>query len=366
MDSILDTIGASTSSALRADSDGGLEMALVDPCSDASWDRDALGHVDCTVFHSSAWARVLSETYAHKAEYISLSHSERLVALLPLMDVRSPLSGSRGVCLPFTDFCEPLIFAPFSSAVLVDQLASLARERKWKYFEIRGEQVAPPATKPAVAFYGHAVNLERGQDRFGSLDGAVRRAIRKAERSALEVRADGTRAAMMEFYRLHTQTRRRHGLPPQPVSFFLNIHKHIIEKGLGFVSLVLSGSRAVAAAVFFHQGAKAIFKFGASDQAYQELRPNNLAMWHGMNFLAESGTRVVHLGRTSMQNEGLRRFKLGWAAKESVIEYFKFETATSTWSVSADHVTGMHNEIFSRLPLSINRLMGTLIYPHLD
>jgi lipid II:glycine glycyltransferase (peptidoglycan interpeptide bridge formation enzyme) len=171
---------------------------------------------------------------------------------------------------------------------------------------------------------------------------------------------------MLEYYRLHAQTRRRHGLPPQPVSFFLNIQEQIMEKGLGFISLVLSGSIGVAAAMFFHQGTTGIYKFGASDRSFQALRPNNLAMWNGMKFLAESGIKILHMGRTSLQNEGLRRFKLGWGASESMIEYFKFNTATQSWLASADQAAGFHNAIFSKLPLSINRLMGTLIYPHLD
>jgi hypothetical protein len=344
----------------------GLEMEPVDPCSDPAWDQEALAHPESTVFHSGAWARVLARTYGHRARYFRFSRSGELAALLPLMELRSRFKGNRGVCLPFTDFCEPLIFDESTGAALGERIADLARDRKWKYFEIRGNRVAPASAKPAVAFYGHSVKLGGTEDLFASVHASVRRAIRKAEQSALEVRVTRTRAAMLEYYRLHAQTRRRHGLPPQPVSFFLNIQEQIMEKGLGFISLVLSGSIGVAAAMFFHQGTTGIYKFGASDRSFQALRPNNLAMWNGMKFLAESGIKILHMGRTSLQNEGLRRFKLGWGASESMIEYFKFNTATQSWLASADQAAGFHNAIFSKLPLSINRLMGTLIYPHLD
>jgi hypothetical protein len=306
------------------------------------------------------------KTYGHRAQYCRFSRSGNLLALAPLMEVRSRFSGCRGVSLPFTDFCEPLLFAEPGRAPLGEKLADLARKRKWKYFEIRGNRVSPPSANPAVAFYGHSVNLSGVEDLFTSLSPSVRRAIRKAERSALEVRIERTREAMLEFYRLHVQTRRRHGLPPQPVSFFLNIQEQIIEKGLGFISLVVSGSIGIAAAVFFHQGRKGVYKFGASDWAHQNARPNNLAMWQGMKFLAGNGIEALHMGRTSLQNEGLRQFKLGWGAKENKIEYFRFNTGKETWARSSDRVSGIHNAIFSVLPLSVNRLMGTLIYPHLD
>jgi CelD/BcsL family acetyltransferase involved in cellulose biosynthesis len=349
----------------RGRSDG-LDLEILDPCTQSSWDREALAHPDATLFHSSAWARVLVRTYRHRPQYCRFSRHGELLALVPLMEVRSPFSGNRGVSLPFTDFCEPLIFPGPTPPPLSENLAALAHQRKWRHFEIRGTQVAPPSAIPAVAFHGHSVDVSSGRDLFASFAPAVRRAIRKAERSALEVRIVRTREAMLEFYRLHVHTRRRHGLPPQPVSFFLNIHEQMMEADLGFISLVQSGSIPVAAAVFFHHGTTAIYKFGASDRAFQALRPNNLAFWHAMKFLAGTGAQVLHLGRTSLQNESLRQFKLGWGASETPIQYFKFNTGTEAWTRSSDQVSGFHNALFSKMPLFVNRLMGTLIYPHLD
>ena len=43
---------------------------------------------------------------------------------------------------------------------------------------------------------------------------------------------------------------------------------------------------------------------------FQNLRPNNLVMWEGIKSLMQRGADTLHLGRTSMENEGLRRFKL--------------------------------------------------------
>jgi len=341
-------------------------MEVVDPCAEAAWDEEALSHADGTVFHSSAWARVLARTYGHRAQYCRFSNGGKLIALVPLMELRSPLSGSRGVSLPFTDFCKPLMWAQCDGARLAENLAALARERKWKYFEIRGAGVAPAGATPSVAFYAHSVKLGATENLFTSLDPAVRRAVRKAEKSGIEATIAGSRAAMLDFYRLHVRTRRRHGLPPQPISFFVNIQEQVFEKGLGFISMVRAGGTAVAAAVFLCHGKKAIYKYGASDEAYQSARPNNLAMWHGMRHLAGNGYETLHMGRTSLDNDGLRQYKLGWGAEESRLEYFKYDTAAAAWTTSGDRVSGIHNVVFGRLPLSINRVLGRLIYPHLD
>jgi hypothetical protein len=171
---------------------------------------------------------------------------------------------------------------------------------------------------------------------------------------------------MCQFYQLHVHTRRRHGLPPQPFSFFGNIHGEVIKLGLGFVVLARCGSNTVAAAVYFHSGRSAVYKFGASDDRYQHCRPNNLVMWHAIQLLANNKAEILHLGRTSQHNEGLRRFKLGWGATEEPLEYFRFDMRTNDWTASRDRTSGIYNTVFSRLPLALTRLIGAAIYPHLD
>ena len=80
----------------------------------------------------------------------------------------------------------------------------------------------------------------------------------------------------------------------------------------------------------------------------------------------QNGAETLHFGRTSLENDGLRRFKLTWGTEEETIEYLKFDTARSAWVTGRDAVSGLHEAIFGRLPLVINRLAGTIIYPHLD
>ena len=94
---------------------------------------------------------------------------------------------------------------------------------------------------------------------------------------------------MDQFVALHGMTRRRHGLPPQPASFFRNIERELIATGAGFVVTAETGGRAAAAAVFLHSGTAGIYKFSASDRSCWELRPNNLVVWEGICALVREG-----------------------------------------------------------------------------
>ena len=375
-------------------SDAAVDVTLIDPLTDPAWDRLVRSHADHTIFHTAAWARVLTRTYGHRPVYLRCAREGELVALIPMMEVESRFTGRRAVCLPFTDFCGPLIFGECSSQLLINALSRLARERNWDYFEVRGPINHQPSTinpapsielrgpingpinhqpstinppPPSLAFHGHKLDLSVGMEEVrAGFTSSVRRAIGKAERSDLTVQVTQTREAMRDFYRMHVLTRGRHGVPPQPESFFSHIYEEIIKPGLGFVVLAQRGARAAAGAVFFQFGKTAVYKFGASQQKDQELRANNLVMWEGIQSLSRNGVESLHFGRTSLGNEGLRRFKSGWGTTEEKIEYFKRDTTSNSWVSSRDNASGIHNTLFRLLPPTLNRLIGTIVYPHLD
>src|SRR5205823_5659398 len=120
------------------------------------------------------------------------------------------------------------------------------------YLEVRDDSIVSDEAPASEQFYGHHLDLRPGAKQlFAGFESSVQRAIRKAERSQLVVAVESTPNAMDSFYRLHTRTRRRHGAPPQPRSFFANIQQNIINAGLGFIVCVRNGQDVVAAAIFF-------------------------------------------------------------------------------------------------------------------
>jgi len=120
-------------------------------------------------------------------------------------------------------------------------------------------------------------------------------------------------------------TRKRHGLPPQPFVFFKNVFDYIISKGYGIVVSALQSNTTIGASVFFHFGKNALYKYGASDMKFQNLRPNNLIMWEAIKWYRNRGNETINFGRTEPYNLGLLRFKRLWGASESPIKYYRYE-----------------------------------------
>jgi CelD/BcsL family acetyltransferase involved in cellulose biosynthesis len=326
-----------------------------------------VSHAKSTIFHTAAWAEVLRMTYGHLPCYLGIRSVQGWRSLLPLMEVRSPLTGRRGVSLPFTDQCEALGSAGEWSEALAQEALALGRNRRWKYLEWRGNSGGFRGIQPSLSFFGHEVDLTRGLEAlFAGLEPSVRRAIRKAEREGLEVEVSASSDAMKTFYDLHCQTRKKHGLPPQPFAFFQNIAHAILGKGLGAVIVAKSGEVPVAAAVFFRFGRRAVFKYGASNSAHQGLRGNNWVMWKAIHWLASSGCVSLDLGRTSLDNPGLRRFKRSWGASERRIDYLRYDFRRGGFVQDRDRAQGWHNRVFSLLPVTWLRWLGGILYPHLS
>jgi lipid II:glycine glycyltransferase (peptidoglycan interpeptide bridge formation enzyme) len=251
---------------------------------------------------------------------------------------------------------------------ILNTLMNVAQQRRWKYFELRcGGNSLHPIAPAVMTMFGHNIDLRSGIEvLFSRFASSVRRAIRKAERSSLNVRVVSSREAVLKFYWLHTLTRKRQGLPPLPLSYFLRIYDNIIAPGLGFVVLAEKEARPVAAAVFFSYGKRAIYKSAASDKTFQDLRPNNLVVWEGIKSVKRRGAETLHLGGTQMEAEGLRRFKLSWGSEEEVTRWFRFDMAKVAWVNPRPPRSEFHKSIFGRLPLALNRIAGSMIYRHCD
>ena len=338
----------------------------VDPLTDPRWDARLAGCPGATFFHGAAWARVLAGTYGFDPLYFTVGgEAERLSALLPVMGVRNWLTGRRGISLPFTDACAPLAAEAETAGDLFAEALACARASGWNYLECRGGRALlgdPPAS---TSFLGHQLDLSPGESRlFAQTAESVRRAVRKAGQSGLTVEFSRDLAAIRVFYRLLGRTRKRHGLPAQPFRFFANIQRHILAQDQGCVVLARQGATPVAGAIFFHFAGTALYKFGASDERFQHLRANNRVMWEAIAWHVQKGFSRLDFGRTSLANAGLRRFKLGWGATEQPIDYVRYDVRAGAFTSGRDESSGWYNRLFRRLPVSLSRLAGALLYKH--
>jgi hypothetical protein len=343
-----------------------MNITIVNPIDWPNWDSLILSHSNYSFFHSSAWARVLSEAYGYKPLYFTIFDSDAISACLPVMEVNSFITGKRGVSLPFTDHCEPLIRDPAQFEALLNYVKEYGKRSGWKYLELRGGQTLLPGAQPSITYLGHTLDLTPGEPvLIASLRDSTRRNIKKAGKEGVKIAVSDAMDSVTAFYELNQATRKHHGLPPQPFSFFEKLHRHVISTGSGFVVLASYFDAVIAGAVFVHAGAKAMYKYGASKREYQELRANNLVMWEALKHYGEGGYETLCFGRTDPDNKGLQAFKHGWGTEERTINYYRHDLRQNDFVTQRTQVNGFSTMVFGKLPIPVLNAIGSLAYRHM-
>ncbi len=344
-----------------------MEVRVVNPADLSEWDAMVTVFPNYSFFHSSAWSRVLSESYGYKQLYFTLLQNTRPTAVLPIMEVDSMITGRRGVCLPFTDYCEPLTTNAEHFNELFGAVLDYGRLRGWGFVEVRGGGEFLAGQEPSTRYLVHTLNLTGHEsEAFLALRDSTRRNIKKSSGNGVTVQILTTEQGVRDFYRLNQITRREHGLPPQPYRFFENVYEHVISKGLGFVVLGSYRGIPVAASVYFHFGDKAVYKYGASDKRYQNIRPNNLVMWEAIRWCIANGKKSLCLGRTDLDHSGLRQFKMGWGAEESSVSYYRYDIRNGKFASNGNgKISNIGSALFSSAPLPVLRAIGSLLYRHM-
>ena len=341
-------------------------MQHVDPLTYPDWNERLLAASHASIFHSTNWLRVLQASYGYRPYYFASFEGKQLTALLPCMEVKSWITGVRGVALPFSDYCEPICDETTASPELLAPVLTAARQQKWKFLEVRGGEALLRGVSPSTFYYRHRLVLDGDDDAvFSRLRSNYRAKIRKAPSSDLTVTILRSSEAMAEYYRLHCLTRQRQGLPPQPAFFFQNIQEHIIANHLGFVTLVSHQGKNVAGAVFFVFGQRAMYKFGASDIRYQHLYPNYVLFWHVIQWLCHNDYKELCFGRSAPSNQGLLQFKDGWGTSKLRINYYKYDLKTESFIQNATRSSEVGSNIWKKIPIALLKLAGSVLYKHL-
>lgn len=341
---------------------------IIDPLQYSEWNALLSASSNHSFFNTSEWATVICETYKYTPRYVTLIEDNKLLVMLPFMEINSMLTGKRGVSLPFSDSCEPIISNAVNFSDLLAYLFDFAKTSGWKSIELRsGKRYFGDSIPQYDRHYSYGLNLDSSEDCiYSKFRNSTKRNIKKAIKEGVKTEISYSQEAVDIFYNLHCLTRKRHGVPPQPKAFFKNIYRFIISDKKGCVIIASHCGRPIAAAVYFYFGENAIYKFGASDLDYQYLRANNLVMWTAIsNFARQKDIIYLDMGRTAIDNSGLQQFKSGWGTVKHELCYYKYDINQNEYVTSKYNSDPIYQKIFNTMPICMLRKIGSLAYKHI-
>jgi CelD/BcsL family acetyltransferase involved in cellulose biosynthesis len=337
------------------------------PLEDPRWTSFVDVHLQSSVFHTSSYLDALRRTYGYQPiVYTTSVPGEPLANGVVLCRVSSWLTGSRLVSVPFADHCEPLVAGARDRAAIVAAIQKTVRDGKLKYAQIRAihpdlAQAAGSGDPRTFAF--HTLDLTPPIDRlYGAFHRtAIQQPVRRAEREGVCHESGRSDALLQQFYSLLVATRRRHGLPPQPMRWFDNLAACFGDRLT--IHVASREGQPLAAILTLRHRNVLVYKYGASDERFHCFGAMPLLLWKAILDAKDRGLSLFDLGRTDADNSSLATFKERLGATPSTLTYVRWAESPRT-SREGPHVPGAAR-VFARLPDELLVAAGKLFYRHM-
>ncbi len=324
-------------------------------------------------YYHPTWLELITRLYGYTfIPLTSTNDAGEVSGYLPLCLMQSPLTGRRLVSLPFSDHCPILAVSEQDTHNLIEQAVALASQHKVRYLELRSGVNAVLAERPDMVqgnlYVRWVFPLTSDPDALWSqLRKPVQHQIKKSRKLGVQICMAQSREDVAHYYHLHLQTRsKKHGMPAQPQRYFLDAWDAFAPHDMMQVLLAEYEGHMIAGMVLFADRATVRYAYGASDEQYLHLAPNNLLMWTAMTWGCTHGYLELDMGRTASDNEGLMEFKRRWGATKEPLPYYYYPqidglAATSEQSRKFRILTAC----WRNLPLQVAGPLGGYLYRHL-
>jgi len=344
-----------------------MNLYTLDPMLDGRWDELVASHPRASVFHQKGWLKALARSYGYRPLVLtSTAPGERLADGIVFCEIKSWITGSRLVSLPFADHAEPLLNES-GSMELTEWLQSQCREQNWKYVELRPLSWGTHSESLLTAsqsYWFHTLDLTPSLEQlFRNLHkNCIQRRIRRAEREQLSYEKGCSEELVNDFYKLLMITRRRHHLLPQPRSWFRNLVACMnpnVE-----IRLVRKDNLPIAAILTLKNRSTVVFKYGCSDEKFHHLGAMPFLFWKLIEESKKAGAEQIDFGRTDLENNGLIRFKDRLGTTRRLLTYFRYPGSTRDLEVAASKLSATQR-LFSVLPDALSSRAGQMVYRHI-
>ena len=337
----------------------------INPLQDPRWLEFVSRHPLASVFHTVGWLEALRRTYGYEPiAFTTSAPNGDLQNGVVFCQIRSRITGTRLVSLPFSDHCQPLVETPAELEAVLEFLQG--NTEKWKYIELRplaDEALRSLGTgfNPSASFGIYKIDLRPDlqiiHDSFH--EDCVQRKIRKAEREQLTYEAGRSETLLRNFYSLLLLTRRRHQLPPQPLAWFRNLIECLGEKLT--IHVAFHNEAPVASIMTLLHDQTLVYKYGCSDAKFHNLGGMPFLFWMAIQRGKQAGTTEFDLGRCAEDEPGVALFKERLGASRTELNYYRHPVSSAQSSLRMPWA----RQVLAHMPDAVLAGAGRLLYKHL-
>lgn len=333
-------------------------MKLVGNVKKELWKEFVNENPKSTIYHTPEWVSVLERTFDYRSKHLfAIDDSEKILGFIPMFHVKSKIFGSRLSCLPFSHICGFIGEEKVKKEIL-NEAIEISEKLKSK-LEIR-DLVDDKRFQTIGGFYTYVLRLSNDlKEVWSRLGRDVKRAIKKAQIDGVIVENNSDSSALKEYIDLNFVNRKNLGVPAHPSRFFENLFKELEDNMRLY--LAKFKNEVIGGGLFLYFKDTVLYGYGASNPKYLKLHPNHAILWKAIEDACKEGFVYFDFGRASLNESGLRAFKLRWGTEEIALKY-SFYPDCHTQLVKA----GTQNSFMFRVGKIFIRNMPLKIYKKLS
>jgi FemAB-related protein (PEP-CTERM system-associated) len=329
---------------------------------DAAWDAYVDAHPAATPFHTRAWCQAITRATGHKHHLIAQRNAAgRIVGLLPLHHVRSPLFGQALVARGFAVGGGILADCDDIAAVLAEAAVDLAASLGVPSIELRGGPLPDGWHVEQDVYAGFARDLATDEEaELLAIPRKQRAEVRKALASDLNVTVGTDEEHRRAHYRVYATSVRNLGTPVFPRSLFSQV-----LDAFGADADILNvhqDGEVVASVLSLYWRGTVMPYWGGGLASARSLRANELMYFALMNHARSKGCTRFDFGRSKL-GTGPFAYKKNWGFEPQPLTYARWlaegETPRDTNPTSAKY--RLQVDLWKKLPLWAANRIGPLI-----
>jgi FemAB-related protein (PEP-CTERM system-associated) len=281
------------------------------------WDAFVRNTPGGSPFHLVAWKRAVERCFRHRPHYLMATRGGGVEGVLPLFEVRSPLSGRGLVSVPYGVYGGICAASAAARSALVEAARSLAGRLGARYVELRhraGQEVDLPTKSLYVTFARPIARTD--EENLNAIPRKQRRMTRQGAKHGLRVELG--LAHLDRFWDVYACSVHHLGSPVFPRRLF---HSLAQEFGKDCELLTIWKDDQVVAGVLalYHEDQVLPYYGGALPEALA-YAVNDFMYWELLRHAAGAGFRTFDFGR-SREGTGAYHFKRHWGFEPVPLPY---------------------------------------------
>ncbi|WP_448565109.1 FemAB family XrtA/PEP-CTERM system-associated protein [Thalassotalea ganghwensis] len=327
------------------------------------WNDYVKRHPEGTFFHLANWQSVISQSFGHHCYYLQAQENDKVVGVLPLVEVKSALFGHALISTPFCVYGGAIADEASIARSLEQKAIEISEQLQVDYLELRYRKSQDNGMLLKQAHSTFGCELAEDADQIlAQVKKKQRAVIRHSLKNDLQFEFT---QETDDFYHLLSESYRNLGTPIFKKDYF----NCLIDEFQDSVDILVVKDQNGApsnAVMNFYFNQQVLPYYGGGNAESRHIKSADFMYYQVMCHAKELGCNWYDFGR-SKNDSGPYKYKKNWGmTPEPLHYYYHLVKAKELPNLSPNNPKyKMFISLWQKLPLKVSQLLGPFLSKYL-